>query len=88
MDKSTSKMLRRLKKYARKNWGKKCPDFNDFCHVCLVWRAINDIERVVGDFDNYHLEAESNAEKAWVKRKTLEIEDKLDANRTTKTATN
>jgi hypothetical protein len=84
LDKSTEKILRRLKKYARKNWGKKCPDFNDFCHVCLIWRSIEDIERVTGDYDNYHLEAELNAENAWIDRKSKEIKDKLDANETPK----
>lgn len=37
-------MIKDLKKYLTKNWGKKCKDYSALCATCQVWRAFEEIE--------------------------------------------
>lgn len=34
-----AKFVFELKKFIIKNYGKKCPDFNPFCAVCIMWHS-------------------------------------------------
>lgn len=38
------KFLLELKKFIAKNYGKRCPDYNQFCAVCIMWHAYDTIK--------------------------------------------
>ena len=38
--------IKRLKKEIEKDWGKKCPGFSPLCAVCLIWQAVEIIEKL------------------------------------------
>ncbi len=37
LDRATAKMLRRLKRYTTKYWGKRCSEHCDDCPCCEMW---------------------------------------------------
>jgi hypothetical protein len=77
MDKSTEKILKKLKKYTKKYWGKRCEDYNAGCILCVVWEAVDSLEEVLVAPEDY---AVFNKEPSkweddvdWVDKKVEEV---------------
>ena len=37
-------IIRDLKQFITKNYGKRCPDYNPFCGTCIMWDAYDTIK--------------------------------------------
>ncbi len=37
-------LLEKLKKIIQSDYGKKCPDYDPFCAVCIMWRALETVK--------------------------------------------
>jgi hypothetical protein len=45
-NKEAKSLLRRLKVLITKDFGKKCPIFTPICAECIVWRCVEDLEKL------------------------------------------
>jgi hypothetical protein len=36
-----------MEKWLIKNWGKRCPDYFEECHLCEIWKAFDTIKEGV-----------------------------------------